>query len=191
MNTDPSLFPAIMAGVVPIMYALLAKPGQRAPEVDAAGVSHLRLPKIYLIMGWVCIGLGAVGTVGMAIALVVGTDAPPWFIVLLIGLVFAAMGAGGIFLLKAYANHAVTFDEATLTVTNDFGHTERMGWSDLASGELRNKSRILVLHKRDGRKVKVNPHLIGFEALLRTLQRKTDFPVDAWRAQLAKPKGSW
>lgn len=191
MNTDPTLFPAIMAGVVPLVYALLAKPGQRAPEVDAAGVVRLRMPKIYLIMGWVCIGLGLVGTVGMAISAAVEADAPPWFMAVLIALVFAAMGAGGIFLLKAYANHAVSFDESTLSVTNDFGRTERMTWADLSGGEVKNKARILVLHARDGRKVKVNPHLIGSEALLRALQQKTSLPVDAWRAQLAKPKSGW
>ena len=171
MGHDTWLGPTITAVVTAIAMALLSRKNTRAPEV-VAGHSRLRLPKVFLVMGWVSLIMAALALAGL-----VHFVPNEWPVAVIIALCAAGFGYMGLMLVRDGRYHQAAFDAETLIVIDGRQRLESCRWSDLVSARVHPLSKMIVLRTRDARKLKINPYLIGSDALFHTMAVNTALPV--------------
>lgn len=172
MANSSWLVPAAVAVFTPLIMAAFGKRSSVSVTADAAGMRTLRLTKAFGIMGWVAVVLTLIFVYGGTASALNGE--PLFVFLLLCGVAFGAMALS---LIRNGRNHAVSFDEARMIVTDARKRTEECAWTDLLSGRVHPLSKMIVLRTSDGRRLRINPYLIGSDELFRMMAERTALPV--------------
>ena len=170
---NPSwLVPAAVALLTPLALAALRKPSARMMPVDATGMRTLRLPKAFVVLGWIAMGITLLFVYGGIISMAKGERLSIFLLICAIG-----FGAMALSLIRNGHHHAVSFDEERLIVTDARRRTEECAWKDITSGRVHPLSKMIVLRTSDLRRLRINAYLIGSDDLFRTMAERTALPV--------------
>lgn len=74
-------------------------------------------------------------------------------------------------------NHTVSFDQDHMVVTDYRKRSQPCAWGDIVSGRVHPLSKMIVLRTSDGRRLRINPYLIGSDDLFRMMAERTALPV--------------
>lgn len=181
MDIATLLVPALTVPLVAWAVGAIGKLRSVAVEPDANGMITLRLPFIFIIVGWVGVAISAVFIGGTLLHL---NDRFGALIGLGGAVFFLPMGVN---LLQLGHNHTVAFNDERLEVTDRKGRMEQLRWSDLIDGRFSLYRKMFVFECGDLRQVRVNPALVGMDLFFAKLQAHTPLPVDELR-RAARPR---
>lgn len=172
MANSSWIVPAAVAVVTPLIMAAFNKRSAVTVQADASGMRTLRLPKAFGILGWVAMGMSLLfvaATVGLALK---------GELLSLLGLVFSSAFVWmSLALILGGRNHSVSFDQEWLIVTDARARTEEYAWKSITSGRVHPLSKMIVLRTDDGRRLRINPYLIGSDTLFHMMAERTQLPV--------------
>ncbi len=172
MANSSWIVPAAVAVFTPLIMAALGKRSSLPVPADASGMRTLRLPKAFGIMGWVSVGIAMLFVFGGVASALKGELLSLFFLLLAVG-----FGAMAVSLVLNGRNHAVSFDQDRLIVTDGRKRTEECAWSSITSGRVHPLSKMIVLRTSDDRRLRIHPNLIGSDDLFRSMAERTALPV--------------
>ena len=165
---DKIILNGIIAIFSLIVIAYLTKASKKKTSIDENGEFHLKMNKLYGLIGILGTLLGLFFLIYIPLTVKVG-DNEIWlltFFMLLILLV------PGIFLLMYYKNHRVIFGDNSIVVTDVFGKEKKIKWSDITDIKFNILSGMFVISTKS-EKIKVHLHLIGISNFTEYIERKT------------------
>lgn len=167
------LVPVIVLAVLPLVMKAVGRKNATHPA-EVRGVAELRLPKIFIMLGWISFLMAVLFTWGAAMLILKAE----WFIgifLLLLASVFAWMGLE---LVMDGRNHRVAFDKEIFSVTDGRKRTQRCAWEDVATGRVHPFSKMIHIKTKNGQTLKLNPYLIGSDAFFEMMMARTELPVE-------------
>ncbi len=140
--------------------------GTKSQVVSDNGQYFLRMNKFYGAISILSIFLGLL----IAIMIIV-TDEP--LIVAIITL-FIFLGLG-IPLFLLYKNHYLKFNNELIEVKNYLGSLKSIQWIDVQDVSFNHFSSLLTISDKQGNKIKIHQHIVGFATFIKTMEDKTNW----------------
>lgn len=165
--TDKIIFYAIIGIAVTLTMVFLKNATGKEVKIAEDGCYKLRMNKLYGIIGVVCVLMGLI----FLISLPFMVDEINAGIVGVMTLVLAICWGSGIPCLLYYRNHRISFDDRSIHVTDVYGKSRTIEWSQITDANFSAFSGLLVL-KTENEKVKVHQHLVGLSKFMKTLENK-------------------
>ena len=167
------LVPVIVLALLPFVMKAVGRKNATHPVV-VCGVTELRLPKIFIALGWISVLMGVFFTWGAAMIII----RAEWFIGIFLLLMAAIFGWMAFEMVMDGRNHRVAFDDQTITVTDGRKRTQRCAWEHVVAGRVHPFSKMIHIRTKNGQTLKLNPYLIGSDALFEKMMARTELPVE-------------
>ncbi|MCF8461289.1 MAG: hypothetical protein K9G46_11240 [Flavobacteriales bacterium] len=148
--------------------AILQRSSERKSAPSASGQFHLKMPMFYGVlgvMGWVF------GTFFLSMLIVAIAEMRTVIILVGIG-VSAMMFIVGSFCFLYYWNHEVKFDQTSVEVTDHYGNTAKIKWTQVVDMNFGPISGQLTIKSAE-RSMKVHQHLSGVISLVDVIESTT------------------
>lgn len=165
------LEPVFVTITTVVVMAAIGRKNGALPEVQN-GMLRSRMPKALIVLGAISLIL-ACGFL-LTVFQLLPKELPVALLLAMCGAAFAYMGA---LLVMDGKNHQAACDESTLVVIDGRDRMESCRWTDIVSARMHPLSRMIVLRINDGRKLRINPYLIGSDALFHMMAECTNLPV--------------
>ncbi len=159
---------SIIAIAIFATIAFLTKGAGRTVAADNDGLYHLRMNKLYGI-------IGVVGLVfGLLFLIFLPLTAEKIDSSILTGMIIALLifWGAGIPCLMIYRNHIVLFDDKLIKAKNVYGRTKEIEWKDIEEIKFKPFAGVLRL-KTNKEKIKVHHHLVGLSKLVEYMESNT------------------
>jgi len=149
-----------------ILLAYLRKRSHKKTPTNTT--NKLRINKFYLFAGifFTFIGITAF------LLMIINNDTKSYITAFLGLILFAGLGLPA---LMWYFNHEVSFNDELINVTNSFGKTTDMKWSEITNIQYRNGIGTLQFTSTKGNQLKTHQHIKGFANLLSMIEKKTSY----------------
>lgn len=137
-------------------------------KISPNTTNKLRISKFYLFTG---IFITIIGLTSFWLMTINNNTSS--YITFFLGLVlFVALGLPS---LMWYINHKVSFNDQLIKVTNSFGKTSEIKWSEITAIKYHNGIGTLQFTNSKGTKLKVHQHIKGLANLLAMIEQKTSY----------------
>lgn len=166
--TEKIILYAIVGIAVATALAFLTKSTGKTIEAKENGMFHLRVNRLYGIMGILGLVFGLLFLIFLPLTSE-PNDNGVWGLVTLMLLMF---WGSGIPCLMYYRNHSVTFNDTTIIATNVYGKTKQIKWTDISGIKFKPLSGLLVLTTQS-EQVNVFQHLVGLSKFVEFIESKT------------------
>lgn len=139
------------------------------------GLSHLRMPRSYTIIGVLSLLL----FVPYPIMLFLHPEKLLFQIILTVAMAVLFGGIGTMCLLYGLHHRVIIADEH-FHVVSAFGKEQMVRWTDVRKGRYSSIERVMVLTTVQGERIRVSAYLRGAKLFWRTLNSKGGTPVGDW-----------
>ncbi|QQR86982.1 MAG: hypothetical protein IPJ76_01775 [Flavobacteriales bacterium] len=171
MKAIDLIAPVLAGALATLALAWIGRQNSAPPGVQD-GMLRFRMPKAFVVVGWVSISLSAFMAAGAVFQLI---DA--WPFALLSVLLAAMFGWLGVLLVRDGRHHQAACNESILAVVDRNNELKSYRWEELRSARLHPVSKMIILTTQDGTRMSVSAYLIGSDALFRIMARRTRLPV--------------
>lgn len=161
------IFYSVISFVVTFAMSYLNKGASLKTESIKGEKVHLRMNKLYLIIGYVGVGIAIAFSIGTMFFYEPGLE-------ILCGLIWLIMGGTGTACLVYYRNHKVVFDEEQFVVSNWKGNNSTFRWNEISSVKFKPISGYLKV-KDLSKGSNIHSHLIGLSMFIDKLDELTEF----------------
>lgn len=166
--TEEIFFYSIVGVAVSAAFAFLVKGTGKIVPKDEAGRFNLRMNKLYGIMGVVGLLVGF----AFVVVLPLTVESIDNGMTLAIALMLLIFWGTGIPCFMYYKNHSVSFDNHSIRVTNVYGKTNEILWSDVSAIRFKALSGLLAISTGE-KTVHVHQHLVGLTKFMEYIEDKT------------------
>jgi len=137
-------------------------------KISTNTTNKLRISKFYLFAGIFFTIIG----ISCFFLMILNNDIKSYIMAVLSLII---LGGFGVPSLMWYFNHKVSFNNEYLQVTNSFGKTSEMKWSEITAIKYHNGIGTLQFANSIGSKLKVHQHIKGLANLFTMIEEKTSY----------------
>ena len=171
MKAIDLIAPVLAGALTTLALAWIGRQNSAPPGVQD-GMLRFRMPKAFVVVGWVSISLSAFMAAGAVFQL---SDA--WPFALLSVLLAAMFGWLGVLLVRDGRHHQAACNETVIAVVDGNNRLKSCRWDELSSARVHPISKMIILRAKDGTRLALSAYLVGSDALFSIMARQTPFPV--------------
>lgn len=150
--------------LVTLILSFIAEKVFSKPAQEIEGVVELKLPRFYLVVGLV----GMISLLTVAIGSLITEEVNTDTLVLSSFLFFLGIGFGIVVL--GYRRHQGFYNREEITTTDLYGKTVSLKWHEISLISFNSLTSNILLHSKDGQKLKVHMHLKGAKNIVQRLK---------------------
>lgn len=180
---ENGLLYGIIAVLVIASYKFLGKGTSQPITNTTEGIYVLTMNKFFKVFGWIMVIIGIAALLSIPVFAI--EEENTLTMVVVIGLMGLTFGFLGLFLIKIFKTHSLTFDENTITVKNYFGKEIKGEWGEIEKIKFNGFTNLVVITLSNSQKLKCSQFLVGLISFLELAETKTTKDLSKIKKQVA------